>query len=195
MGARQGETPIDGALRVPLFIRRLSVALFGLFLAGCGSTPSAVSPMPTQQATLVPSPSTGEATGVGVTRWREVGSFGGSDSTEHVLGVTFGAGQFVAVGVHYAVGHLPDVGPVPHEGGVWLSPDGASWEALPTQPTLRARLSPVSSAPEMDRSSPLGDLTATRTHRCKHPASRQLGARWMDAPGSASTWAFRLVFS
>jgi hypothetical protein len=92
--------------------------------------------MPTQQATLVPSPSTGEATVVEVPRWREVGSFGGSDSTEHVLGVTFGAGQFVAVGIHYGVGHLPDAGPVPHEGDVWLSSDGASWEALPTQPTF-----------------------------------------------------------
>lgn len=114
--------------------RRAAVAL-GLFLAGCVSTPSGVSPMPTPLGSLMPSPSTGEATAAEAPTWREVGSFGGAGSTEHALGVTFGAGQFVAVGIHYT-GHLQDTGPVPHEGRVWLSPDGTSWEALPSMPAF-----------------------------------------------------------
>jgi len=87
------------------------------------------------QETLAPSP-TSQPTAGEAPRWREVGSFGGAGSTEHVLGVTYGAGQFVAVGIHYDAAGLPDTGPVPHEGRVWLSPDGTSWEALPSMPTF-----------------------------------------------------------
>ena len=105
---------IGGALRVRLFNSRLSAVVLGVFLTSCAPTPSSMSPLPTQQGTLAPSPSTGEPTAVEAPTWQEVGSFGGEDSTEHVIAVTFGAGQFVAVGVHYAVGHLPDVAPVPH---------------------------------------------------------------------------------
>jgi len=104
------------------------------------STPSSPLESLTQSpAPSSPSPSLPAATpaaGSGVVRevgWREVGSFGGPDIVEHVLAVAFGADQFVGVGVHYT-GHPPDTGPVPHEGRIWLSPDGESWEQLDSQP-------------------------------------------------------------
>lgn len=95
-----------------------------------------MSPVATEQGTLAPSPSTSEPTTGEAPMWREVASFGAAGSTEHALGVTYGAGQFVAVGIHYETGHLPDIGPVPHEGRVWLSADGQSWRMLPSQPAF-----------------------------------------------------------
>lgn len=131
-----GEMQIGGALSMRPFNSRLSVVVLGLFLTTCAQSPSSMSPVPTEQGSLAPSPTTGEPTAGETRRWVEVGSFGGAGSTEHVLGVTFGAGQFVAVGIHYDVGGLPDTGPVPHDGRVWLSPDGASWETLSSGSTF-----------------------------------------------------------
>jgi len=73
---------------------------------------------------------------VGATGWREVGSFGAPDTIERVTAMAFGAGQFVALGNHYATAYAPDDELPPPEGKVWLSPDGRLWEPLSSQPTF-----------------------------------------------------------
>jgi hypothetical protein len=70
------------------------------------------------------------------TGWREVGSFGAPNVIEHVTAVAFGADQFVAVGNRYPTSIVADEGGPPDEGLVWLSPNGESWEPLPSQATF-----------------------------------------------------------
>lgn len=58
--------------------------------------------------------------------------------------ITYGAGQFVAVGRHYS---WADGGPGASEGRIWLSSDGTSWEAVPSDPTFeRATLTKIITA-------------------------------------------------
>jgi len=59
--------------------------------------------------------------------WNEAGSFGEGETFEFASAVVRGAGGFVAVGTHYDQ-PLDPSGPLPpHEGRVWVSPDGRSW--------------------------------------------------------------------
>ena len=146
--------------------RARRIILISVFLSGCGSAassppdagmpPSHAGTVPTASALPnSPSPSLPAATpaassgGVPAIGWQEVGSFGGPNVVEHVLAVAYGADQFVGVGVHYAAGGLPDIGPVPHEGRIWLSPDGESWEQLESQPIFDdATLTSLVTAPD-----------------------------------------------
>ena len=76
--------------------------------------------------------------------WREVATFGGTDMVEEATSVTFGADQFVAVGHHY---EFASGTPGSFEGRIWLSSDGTSWEAVPSDPAFeRATLTTIITA-------------------------------------------------
>lgn len=60
--------------------------------------------------------------------------FGGTNILDEPTSVTFGANQFVAVGRHYE--YAPGE-PGSIEGRIWLSSDGTSWEALPSDPVFK----------------------------------------------------------
>jgi len=76
--------------------------------------------------------------------WQEVALFGQSDAVEEATSVTFGAGQFVAVGSRY---EFAPGNPGSYEARVWRSLDGRSWEATPTSPTFeRATLTTIITA-------------------------------------------------
>jgi hypothetical protein len=65
---------------------------------------------------------------VGELRWRQVASHGEPPGPAFAYDVAVGGPGLVAVGTQY-LGAIPNVGPTPqHEGRVWLSSDGTSWE-------------------------------------------------------------------
>lgn len=103
------------------------------------ASPSA-SPVPSMSSPAVelPSASTSEkdlGDPVPANGWHEVAKFGGTNVVDEVAGVTFAAGQFVAVGKHYEF--ASDTSPGSIEGRVWLSSDGLSWEALASDPEFK----------------------------------------------------------
>lgn len=144
-----------------------SLLLLAVIVAGCGGdaarTPSALpSPTPaTVTPSLIadasrspaltpiqtPSPVSTEAVSgepVPALGWREVASFGGTNKLDEPVGVTVADGQFVVVGRHYE--YAPGSPGAP-EARIWLSPDGLSWEAIPSDPVFeRATLTAVLTA-------------------------------------------------
>ncbi|MDQ2674360.1 MAG: hypothetical protein M3Y40_06860, partial [Chloroflexota bacterium] len=79
-------------------------------------------PTPTPQPTPSGPPPTADLA------WTQVASFGTPDMPSMVNDVVRSDGGLVAVGVAYEA-VLPNVGPTPpHEGRVWLSTDGSSWQ-------------------------------------------------------------------
>jgi hypothetical protein len=101
-------------------------------LAACSPSPEtsdqrSATPLATATGTEQPTP---HEEPTGASGWLEVGSFGAPNTIERVTAMTFGVGQFVAIGHRWATatGPLDDL-PTP-DGGVWLSPDGRTWEAL-----------------------------------------------------------------
>ena len=114
-----------------------------VLLVACASTASSpssgsvASTSPSMAATeKVASPSPAPGGAVAASGWREVGTFGAANTIEHVTAIAFGADQFVAVGVRYPASVVAEEGGPPDAGLVWLSPDGESWEPLPSQPTF-----------------------------------------------------------
>jgi hypothetical protein len=121
-----------GPARVAL-IGLLLFALVGCRAAAQPTTSSLPSSVPSAAATTSGSSAPSEtplasiATGAGL-QWTEVGSFGEAGTAEYATGVTRGAGGFVAVGNHYDDPPIDGFGPIgPHEGRIWVSPDGRSW--------------------------------------------------------------------
>ena len=69
-------------------------------------------------------------------RWTEVARFGSPDDAGAIRSIARHETGLVAVGVAYQ-GQLPILGPTPpHEGRVWLSADGTSWEDATPADTL-----------------------------------------------------------
>ncbi|HEY7738655.1 MAG TPA: hypothetical protein VIC63_06470 [Candidatus Limnocylindria bacterium] len=102
-----------------------TIAVLGLLTAACqpsaSETPSRSEPpesaAPSVESTPTPLP-------VG---W-QVTTFGGTDGPAIARDVTSFEEGFVAVGVEFSEA-LPNLGPTPpHEGRIWLSSDGWSWE-------------------------------------------------------------------
>ena len=130
-------------------LRPALVAVVAALVAGCGSGTSSQSTAPseaehTQRSSASASPVTGSSgpsisvestvppspspTGLGIA-WRETGSFG--TTINRVADVTRGPMGLVAVGTRYDPTAWDVFGPrPPHAGGVWLSADGSSWEAI-----------------------------------------------------------------
>jgi hypothetical protein len=116
---------------------------------------------------------------VGAKGWREVGSFDAPDTVELVTAMALGADQFVAVGTRYAAAQLSEGYVPPHEGRVWLSPDGATWEPLTSQLTFKdASLTSLVTAPD-------GSLIAFGSFETGTGSAPQLGI-WRSH--DARTW-------
>ena len=134
---------------------RAAAAAAMLLLAACGLPSSGASPSPSPSLPASPTSSPPTSPPAGATgspapqasgtaaasrspaaaedlAWRQAGIFGGDGETSAnaVAGSSFG---FVAAGTEYDQ-RLPNLGPTPgHEGRVWISADGASWdEVTPT---------------------------------------------------------------
>ena len=76
--------------------------------------------------------------------WNLAASFGAPGAIETVNDLIAWHGGFVAVGTHFGVPAMEDVGPVPAEGRVWGSADGRSWEDItPPETFADAELSHV----------------------------------------------------
>lgn len=117
-------------------------ALFGLLvcaLVGCrgavewsaASTNPTLGPTATALGSLLPSstPLPSAPVGLGL-QWIDGGSFGDGDAVEFANAVVRGSSVFVAVGTHFKHALDPS-GPLPpHDGRVWVSPDGRSWTAV-----------------------------------------------------------------
>ena len=119
----------------------------GLPLGASSATPFAsasVGPLPSGTAGATPTPSPSEPTAtpieapsaspppsgspVGGLIWQEAAMFSDAEGPSMVTEVTSSGTGLVAVGVQYEHA-LPNVGPTPpHEGRIWFSPDGRSWE-------------------------------------------------------------------
>ena len=100
-----------------------TLALLGLLLAGCQSSASE-----SAIATSASVPPSVEPTATSRPVGWQVTTFGDSAGPAIARDVTQFEGGFVAVGTEFSA-PLPNVGPTPpHEGRVWLSADGWSWE-------------------------------------------------------------------
>jgi len=99
--------------------------------ASAAASPSAA-PTRTDSPSLLPNssqaPSASPVTPISADLlWTETGSFGSGDAFEFASAVVRSANGFVSVGTHYTQ-PLDPSGPLPpHEGRIWLSPDGHSW--------------------------------------------------------------------
>jgi hypothetical protein len=140
----------------------IGTLLTGVVMAGCAAPAAQESEIPSESAAATPSvsasvtalpmassppPSPSSAAGSGVVPalgWREIASFGGTNELDEPAGVTVADGQFVAVGRHH---EYEPGSPGAPEARIWLSPDGLSWEAIPSDPVFeRATLAAVLTA-------------------------------------------------
>lgn len=108
-------------------------------LQSSAATPSAPSPTPPPSPAPTPLPATLEL------EWSEAASFGGENgSVEEVNDATRWSHGFIAVGTHYDRPVPPSRDLPPHDGRIWLSPDGWDWEDMtPTATFLGAHLTDV----------------------------------------------------
>lgn len=98
----------------------------------------------TPAATPAPTPAPAETYDAGPTatprstgsivRWEETASFGRDGFAEEVLDVTYGGGQFIAIGYREALEFRGQVRPRDNDPLVWVSPDGAAWRSLELGP-------------------------------------------------------------
>ena len=94
-------------------------------------TPTAAPSRPAAAPTSEPTPT---LTLGPITRWATAASFGSEGAAEEVRDIAYGGGHFVAVGFREPLVARGQVGPSQHDPLLWISPDGASWEALQLGP-------------------------------------------------------------
>lgn len=113
----------------PAMRARIVILAAILIVVGCESEAPSASPSPSASASTSVSPSTvASPSSSPIAPWTETASFNEPGGFSLVNDLAEGSGGVLAVGVQFDQ-PLPNLGPPPpHEGRVWLSPNGLGWQ-------------------------------------------------------------------